>query len=155
MLTHAWPANSRPGVVVDPAGRGLRDPSTQSFVGAPKPFWGERLLWALPMTQSGMQRYLPVHPPTESCDFGFDFSMVVPFGVGLTGGSLSIFTNLAVPVAADADWVKGPVAVRGRAVYALLSGGVGGTDYQLRWTVTDTAGNVWPRTALVLCGPTS
>jgi hypothetical protein len=36
-----------------------------------------------------------------------------------------------------------------------LTGGVSGTDYQIKWTATDSAGNVWPRTALVLCADTS
>jgi hypothetical protein len=45
--------------------------------------------------------------------------------------------------------------VRGRALYAMLAGGVAGTDYQLKFTAVDTAGNTWPRTALVLCADTS
>jgi hypothetical protein len=45
--------------------------------------------------------------------------------------------------------------VRGRALYAMLAGGVAGTDYQLKWTALDTAGRTWPRTALVLCADTS
>jgi hypothetical protein len=101
------------------------------------------------------KRYLPEHPPAESCSFGVDFSFVIPFGVGISSGSLAIFTNLATPVPADADWVKGPVMVQGRAIYALLSGGVAGTDYQLVWTATDTQGNIWPRTTLCLCAETS
>jgi hypothetical protein len=90
------------------------------------------------------------------CYFGFDFSMMIPFGEGIASGALSFFTNVANPAAADADWtVVSPPEVRGRSVYALLTGGVEGTDYQLRWTATDTAGGVWPRTALVLCAETS
>ena len=46
-------------------------------------------------------------------------------------------------------------AVEGRAVYARLQGGVAGQDYQLRWVIGDTAGNIWTRTALLLCAPTS
>ena len=101
------------------------------------------------------RRFTPEHPPGESCNFGIDFSFIVPPGVGLSSGSLAIFTNSAVPVPADADWQKGAVNVRGRALYAMLSGGVAGTDYQLKFTAVDTAGNTWPRTALVLCADTS
>lgn len=101
------------------------------------------------------RRYSPEHPPGESCSFGLDYSFVIPVGVGISSGSLSIFTNTANPAAADADWVKGPVEVRGRAIYANLSGGLAGTDYQLRWMAQDSQGNSWPRTTLVLCAETS
>ena len=101
------------------------------------------------------RRYRPEHAPGESCSFGLDYSFIIPVGVGIEQGTLSIFTNTATPTPADADWQKGPVEVRGRAVYAMLSGGVSGVDYQLVWTVVDSAGNVWPRTCLVLCAPTS
>jgi hypothetical protein len=101
------------------------------------------------------RRYTPEHPQGETCVFGLDFSFVVPPGVGVVAGALDIFTNVASPVAADADWTKGAVFVRGRTLYATLSGGVTGTDYMLRWTATDSDGNVWPRTGLVLVGPTS
>jgi hypothetical protein len=101
------------------------------------------------------RRYTPEHPPGESCNFGLDFSFILPVGVGVKSGTLAIQTNTANPVDASADWTMGPVTIRGRAIYAMLSGGVSGTDYQLKWTATDSAGNVWPRTALVLCGDTS
>ena len=45
--------------------------------------------------------------------------------------------------------------VRDRALYIGLQGGIDGTDYQLRFTVNDTAGNTWSRTALILCAQTS
>lgn len=101
------------------------------------------------------RRYSPEHPPDEVCSFGLDYSPIIPVGVGVQSGSLQIFTNTANPVAADSDWTKGPVSVRGRAIYATLTGGVSGRDYQLRWTAIDTDGNVWPRTAFVLCSETS
>jgi hypothetical protein len=47
------------------------------------------------------------------------------------------------------------VAVRGRKVYAVVSGGDPGVDYQFRWSVTDTHGYQWTRTGLMLCGETS
>jgi hypothetical protein len=101
------------------------------------------------------RRYSPEHPQGEACTFGLDFSAVIPPGVGIAAGQLDIFKNAVPAAAADTDWTKGAVSVRGRVLYATLSGGVTGTDYLLRWTATDTDGNVWPRTGLVLVGPTS
>ena len=101
------------------------------------------------------KRYSPEHPPGESCSFGLDYSFVIPVGVGVESGTLAIFTNVANPAPADADWVKGPVTVRGRAIYANLGGGVAGTDYRLVWTAVDSQGNTWPRTTLCLCADTS
>ena len=100
------------------------------------------------------RRYTPEFAPGESSIVGMDFSYVVPPGVGLVGGGLAIFTNVASPVV-SADFSVGTVTVRGRTLYASLSGGTDGTDYQLRWTATDSDGNVWPRTALLLCAQTS
>lgn len=101
------------------------------------------------------RRYTPEHPPEESCPFGMDFSAVIPPGVGIDRGTLEIFTNTAVPADASANWQIGAVEVYGRAIYASLSGGIAGVDYQLRWTAFDTEGNAWPRTGLVLCARTS
>jgi hypothetical protein len=84
-----------------------------------------------------------------------DFSFVIPPGVGISTGAVHLYTNTVPPVAADTDWVIGAVSVRGRAVYASLTGGVEGKDYQVRWSATDSDGNIWPRTALVLCAQTS
>jgi hypothetical protein len=100
------------------------------------------------------RRYSPEHPPGESCSFGLDFSFVIPVGVGIESGTLGIQTNTANPVD-DGSWTIGAVQVLGRAIYAMLSGGVSGTDYQLVWTAVDTEGNTWVRTCLVLCAPTS
>ena len=100
------------------------------------------------------RRYTPEHGPGESCVYGYDFSFIVPRGVGLLSGVLKIFTNTADPQPST-DLGVGPVQVEGRTVYATVGGGAEGTDYQLRWSVTDTDGNVWPRTALVLCAQTS
>ena len=101
------------------------------------------------------RRYTPEKSPGETSSFGIDFSAILPVGVGVKSGTLAIFTNTATPTNADSDWTIGPVSVQGRAVYAMLGGGVAGTDYQLQWTVQDTAGNTWRRTALVLCSETS
>lgn len=101
------------------------------------------------------RRYSPEHPPGESCLFGLDFSPVIPPGVGIATGKLDIATNTVPPVEATDDWTVGTIMVRGRALYASLTGGLAGTDYLLTWTAVDTDGNVWPRTAAVLCAPTS
>jgi hypothetical protein len=102
------------------------------------------------------RRYTPEFAPGESCNFGMDYSYVIPLGVGIESGTLNIFSNTATPADAAADFTTiGPVTVRGRALYAPVAGGVEGKDYQLRWSATDTQGNVWPRTTLVLCAQTS
>ncbi|HEX3523179.1 MAG TPA: hypothetical protein VHT52_13955 [Stellaceae bacterium] len=101
------------------------------------------------------RRYTPEFAPGESCSFGFDFSPIIPVGVGVEQGTVRVLTNTAAPVDVTAQWTIGPVGVRGRAIYATFSGGVSGTDYQIKWTATDSAGNVWPRTAFVLCADTS
>lgn len=101
------------------------------------------------------RRYNPEHPPGESCLFGYDFSPIIPLGVGIDHGTLAIELNNADAVDVSDEWVIGAVTVRGRAIYANLTGGVRGTDYQLHWVAYDTQGNVWPRTGLILCGFTS
>jgi hypothetical protein len=100
------------------------------------------------------RRYTPEFCPGESCLIGLDFSSVIPPGVGIASGTLAVFTNVATPVASS-DFDVGEVTVLGRVLYAPISGGVDGTDYQLRWSATDSAGNIWPRTALLLCAQTS
>jgi hypothetical protein len=101
------------------------------------------------------RRYYPEHPPGESCLFGLDFSAIIPVGVGVKSGTLSIATNVGNSQPADGDWEIGPVLVRGRSIYANLTGGVLGIDYMLQWVATDTNGDVWPRVALILCAYTS
>lgn len=101
------------------------------------------------------RRYEPAHPPGEKCSFGLDFSPIIPPGVGIASGALAITYNDATGADAAADWTMGAVAWRGRALYAELQGGVAGKDYALTWTATDSDGNVWPRTTLCLCAPTS
>jgi hypothetical protein len=105
----------------------------------------------MPLTR----RYEPPHPGGETAAFGMDFSAVVPIGIALATGSLKLFTNTAPPVAADADWTPGQTYIRGRGLFQVMSGGVNGKDYLMQWTATDTRNNVWVRTALVLCAPTS
>lgn len=101
------------------------------------------------------RRYTPEFPPGESSVIGYDFSFIIPPGVGIATGVLTILTNSATPQAADDDFTIGPIQVRGRAIYCTLTGGVLGTDYQLHWLAVDTLGNNWPRTGLLLCAYTS
>jgi hypothetical protein len=100
------------------------------------------------------ERYRPEHPPAERCRFGLDYGLLIPPGVGIASGSVEVWTNTPGDVQPSNDWTIGPVDIEGRTVFAVLSGGIEGTDYQIRWTVTDTDGNVWPRTVLVLCAQT-
>lgn len=141
--------------IVDAAGVALRDPAG-SFTGQPGDPLVTRWVWALPEGISGLSRRYAAHPPKEACYFGMDFSPVVPRGSVIGGGTVLVFTNTFVtaPVESTA-WAVGPVMQDGRRVFALFSGGVEGTDYQIRWTVADTVGNVWVRTALCLCSQTS
>ena len=60
------------------------------------------------------RRYTPEHPPGESCSFGLDYSFVIPPGVGISSGTLTIMTNTVPPIDASADWSIGPVTVRVR-----------------------------------------
>jgi hypothetical protein len=104
-------------------------------------------------------RYEPPHPPTEVAAFGGDFSEILPPGIDLQSGALAIFTNANPPVAADTQWTNstpgGQVYIRGSKIFAIMTGGTAGTDYQFVWTVIDTRGNTWSRTALILCTLTS
>ena len=88
--------------------------------------------------------------------FGMDFAPLIPPGVGIKSGTLKIFTN-ASPARARRRRLDRHRAVTwlDRTLYATLGGGKSGVDYMLTWTATDTQGNVWPRSALVLCAPTS
>ena len=102
------------------------------------------------------RRYTPEIAPSESCNIGMDFSFVIPPGVAISAGALAIFTNTANP-AFSSDLTIGTVTVRGRTLYAPITATPAalGKDYQLRWQATDNQGNVWPRTALLLCAQTS
>lgn len=137
-------------LLVDSTGGAIADAS--GAVGRHAP--GIRMVWALPPTGSGLTRRYGTHPPSESALFGMDFSFVLCPDVAIVSASLAILVNEAPPVATT-DWTIGPVSIEGSAVFARLSGGIAGTDYQFQWSVTDGDGNVWPRTALVLCAQTS
>lgn len=110
-----------------------------------------RLVWVT----AGSQRYEPSHPPGEVCLFGMDFSFLLPMGVGIRFADLQIFNNTFLSPDVTTDFIIDPVTISGRQVWTRLQGGVEGSDYQLRWSITDTDGNVFPRTALVLCSNTN
>ena len=113
------------------------------------------------------RRYTPSHHPGDLVSIGLDFSTVLPVGVGIQEPGvdaqdppdgtprLEILANFNPPADASADWTIGDVLVSGRAVYTVIAGGQDGVDYLLRWTITDTLGNVWTRTALMQCAVTS
>ena len=103
------------------------------------------------------KRFSPEWAPGEANQIGMDFSTILPPGVGIAGGSLSIATNTQPPNPSS-DFTSSDnfgLNVEGRAVYCQIAGGILGRDYQLTFTVSDTEGNVWPRTALMLCSSTS
>lgn len=147
----------RARVLVDHRGVMLADPDN-NVIGVNGPMSEPRVVYALALNADGghlTQRYRPPHPPGETCEFGMDFSAIIPVGIGIASGTLEIFLNVVPPTAADSDWTAGPTQVRSRALYATLSGGVTGTDYMLRWAATDTEGNIWVRFALVLVTTTA
>jgi hypothetical protein len=108
------------------------------------------------------RRYSPEWAPGEIASIGIDMSNIIPPGVGILGAQLLILTNTVPPqettdftaqAGATPGWFA--TSVVGRAVYATISGGVEGRDYQLEWAINDSGGNAWVRTALLLCAPTS
>jgi hypothetical protein len=100
------------------------------------------------------RRYTPSWSVGEADPVGLNMGQVIPRGAVIASATLAIYTNTATAVSSS-DFVIGAMTIEDRAVYVNLSGGVLGRDYQLRWTVTDTQGNIWPRTALLLCSLTS
>jgi hypothetical protein len=99
------------------------------------------------------RRYQPPHG-TGPVAYGMDFSAVIPWGMVIASGNLTIEVNTQPPTA-QTSLTASPVYIRGRAIFALLTGGVIGADYLLAWSVTDNRGNVWNRAALLLCSYTS
>lgn len=136
-------------IVAGPSGRALAAPDGTA-VGRRDPVpIPARMVWA-----SMSARYHPSHPGGESCLFGMDFSFVIPKGSEIVSASLAVFTNTFAPALAP-EWVVGPVQIDGLVVFARLTGGNEGQDYQIRWVAVDSDNNVWPRTALVLSTLTS
>lgn len=100
------------------------------------------------------RRYSPELAPGEVSVFGMDFSSVIPPGVGIAAGSLTIS---AYSPSGGQGVSAGAVSVRDRTLYATVTAqqSADGIDWKLLWTATDTQGNTWPRTGLVLCSETS
>jgi len=147
---------SYPQLLVDPDGRRVGD-GFGGTLGTPGSMPGRRVVWAQLTNESGGSptfRYVPSWAPNEADPVGINMAMVIPNGVGISTASLTIWTNTATP-ALSTDFTISAPSIEGRVVYATLSGGVVGRDYQLRWVVTDTLGDVWPRMALLLCSTPS
>lgn len=149
-------SSPRPELVVDERGRRVGAPDG-STIGIPGPLPGRRVIWAFPTNAPGggpSRRYSPPFPPNDFVTIGIDMSFVIPLGADVASATLSIFTNTASP-APSTDFTLGLITIEGRSVYATLTGGVSGQDYQLRWNVNDSLGNQWQRTGLLLCALTS
>jgi hypothetical protein len=102
------------------------------------------------------RRYSPEIAPLETSVFGLSFESVIPKGIGIASGLLQFLLN-SQPPSLTSLLSAGPVSVQGRTLYATVTAQTTaiGLDFQLLWTATDTDGNVWPRTTLVLCAQTS
>ena len=136
----------RPKLVLDQQGGALVDPQG-NFVGPPPD--GGLLEVRVPFNN----RYRPGHQPGDQAVYGRDFWRELPWGITIANVALQIFFHYAQPELAGGDWnIVGAPANAGRTVYATLNGGVRGFDYELRWSVTDSEGGVWTRSALLLCG---
>lgn len=101
------------------------------------------------------RRHSPEHAPGDSALYGMDFSFVLGPNAVIISALISVFENTFAPAAPSPDFTVGPVTIDGSIVYARLSGGVEGADYQIRHRIEDSDGNTWNRTALVLCAQTS
>ena len=100
------------------------------------------------------QRYRPSHPAGQSAVYAVDFSNMLPPGVGVTMPAIQFFTNTVPPGIATGITSSGG-GFRGRLAWINITGGTAGQDYLVQWTVSDTTGNQWIITALLLCAATS
>lgn len=100
------------------------------------------------------RRYQPNWPPAESSIIGMDFAPMLPPGIAITEVTLDIVLNQS-PTIPTTDFTQGVISIDGRRTWCLLAGGNAGVDYQCRWHVTDSIGQNWIRTALLLCAETS
>lgn len=100
------------------------------------------------------QRYKPSHPAGSSVTYGVDFSFILPPGVGVTMPAVQIQTNTVPPGLASGISTSGG-GYAGRRLWIVITGGVSGTDYIVTWSFSDTQGNAWVRSFLLLCAPTS
>jgi hypothetical protein len=147
----------RAATLVDQQGFMLVNPSDGSVIGIRSLPPGQRLVYALQTnTQSGLtRRYVPALSPGETAVFAIDYSAVIPLGVGIAAAQLGIFDRASSGPATELTW--GSVSWYDRTAYAEVTAAntADGIDFLTLWTVTDTDGNIWPRTALLLCALTS
>jgi hypothetical protein len=101
-----------------------------------------------------ISRRYPEKPPLEQVALAIDLSPILPPGVGLVYATIDPYTNTN-PALLATDMSLTEPSVRGRYAEAWATGGTAGADYQIRWHLTDSQGNVWTRTALLLCAETS
>ena len=99
-------------------------------------------------------RYSPSHPPGQVSTYALDYSNILPLGITLSGAALQIEYNTVPPTPASDFVITGPT-VSGRRLYAQLSGGLAAKDYRINWSASDSLGNTWPRSCLLLCAATS
>jgi hypothetical protein len=144
-------------LLADNAGYRLGD-SAGNLLGTEQAAFVHRLLFARRTNRMPIsRRYSPELAPGETAVFGMSFEYVIPRGVGIASGTLLLQSN-TVPPGGVTEITAGPVSVQGRVLYATvtaLPAAQLGADTRLTWTATDSDGNVWPRTALVLCAATS
>ena len=100
------------------------------------------------------QRYTPNHAPGDSASYGIDMSMVLPYGVAIAQVGVAFWTNATPPQPGSGITGTGG-GTNGKQAWLTVNGGTAGVDYQLRWSVTDSLGNIWTRTGLLLCAQTS
>ena len=103
----------------------------------------------MPLTR----RYQPPYSNGPAA-FGMDFSSIIPAGMTIVAASCNIRKNTQPPAAQTDITISAPV-INGRIVYAIIEGGVVGTDYLFNWSVTDNRGNTFDRSALMLCSLTA
>jgi hypothetical protein len=105
------------------------------------------------------RRYTPEIHPSESSVIGMSFEYIIPPGVGIASASVFVLYNqVSSPgPAADTLILLGKVQIRGRVLYAPITATpeAEALDFQIQWNANDTQGNVWWRTALLLCSVTS
>jgi hypothetical protein len=141
-----------PELLVDERGRPIGSPDGYA-VGFDSFSESARVIWAFPTNAPGggmSRRYSPPWPPGDEGVVGIALDFVLP-----AIGGLPISAELTIDPLGDFLILTNPLTIAGRSVYATISGGVSGRDYQLRWTVTDGDGNIYQRTGLLLCAPTS
>jgi hypothetical protein len=156
-MTYPRALSARPWLIVDQRNRKIQDPVTGDYLGLPGPWDRRRMMLSLETDRAngGYLRYSPSIPVNEAYEIWMDFSQVIPRHVGIATAWVGAWTNTVTPQTTT-DFVFGTVEiVDGRQVRASITGGKDSDDYQIRWTVTDTRGNVFVRTALLLCSNTT